>query len=351
MQLAEFHQQQGGVVAPDGIPLHFGDQTAEYRAIFDSAVLLDRSHEGRLALNGRDRFELMQRMSTNDLLNMGAGEGRATVFTDPNARIIDRVMVYNRDSQALVITEPGRGAAVQTYLQRNIFFNDDVQVAPFNDSTQHLALHGAQADTIVGKLVEAALELPPLHGIEAQIDGVHVFLARNKPLHGTHWTMIAPANGAVAVWGALTEAGASAAGSLTYNVLRIQSGRPGIGRELSRDYIPLEVGLWDEISFSKGCYTGQEIIARMESRNRLAKVMVTLELDAAVNAPADIIDADRSVGKLTSSVTTPDGAHIGIGVIKIAQAHTGQTVVVGESSVTATVTGLAAVPPPMAQQS
>src|SRR5690606_27230476 len=117
---------------------------------------------------------------------------------------------------------------------------------------------------------------------------------------------IAPVESADRVWTALLAAGADhglqPAGSLTYNVLRIRAGRPGVGRELSADYLPLEVGLWDEISFNKGCYTGQEIIARMESRSRLAKTIVTLALDALVEAPAPISIDEREVGTLTSSV-------------------------------------------------
>ncbi len=135
------------------------------------------------------------------------------------------------------------------------------------------------------------------------------------------------------------------AGSLTYNTLRIRAGRPAAGHELSTDFIPLEAGLWDEVSFTKGCYTGQEIIARMESRNRLAKTMVKLSLSQMVEAPAPLFHEGKTVGTLTSSVTSPDGEFFGIGFVKTTLAEEGQQFTVGESTIEASISALAGVQP------
>ncbi|MFN8450338.1 MAG: hypothetical protein U0521_17565 [Anaerolineae bacterium] len=135
------------------------------------------------------------------------------------------------------------------------------------------------------------------------------------------------------------------AGSLTYNVLRIRAGRPGVGRELSTEYLPLEVGLWDEVSFTKGCYTGQEIIARMESRGKLAKTIVALALDGWAEAPAKISLEGREIGVMTSSVRTPDGELVGIGVVKLAAAQPGADVLVADG-IAARITGLPGAQPP-----
>jgi len=127
------------------------------------------------------------------------------------------------------------------------------------------------------------------------------------------------------------------AGSLTYNTLRIRAARPA-RRELNSDYIPLEIGLWDEIHFAKGCYTGQEIIARMDSREKLAKTIVALDLSEWVQAPSDITLDGKSIGKLTSSVQAPTGDYFAIAVIKTQAIVKGTSVMVG--SVRATVLGL-----------
>ncbi len=120
----DLYQAQGATLANDGIPLHFGDQRREYRAALDAAVLMDRSHEGRFEISGRDRLDLMHRISTNDLLSLSDGAGRPTIFTNPNARILDRALVFNRGDRALVHRRAGarRSAAplpsAQHLLQR-----------------------------------------------------------------------------------------------------------------------------------------------------------------------------------------------------------------------------------------
>jgi aminomethyltransferase len=117
-----------------------------------------------------------------------------------------------------------------------------------------------------------------------------------------------------------------------------------VGRELSTDYIPLEIGLWDEVSFSKGCYTGQEIIARMESRHKLAKTIVQLTLDQPVETPAALTLDGREVGALTSCAAAPDGLVYGIGVVKLAAAVRGT--VLKAAGAQATILQLAGAQPP-----
>lgn len=351
MTLKEAQEQSGAVLAPDGIPLHFGDQRAEYQAGLKSVVLMDRSHEGRLELTGRDRFEIIQRTSTNDVLNMPVGAGRATIFTNPTGRILDRITLYNRGDTAIALTEPGRGPAVQQYIQRQIFFNDDLRLTDLAPTTRLFVLHGPEADTVIREWLGAGADTPLNPSYAIQYGGLTFFAGQRKPLSGSHWALLVDNSQAEALWQQVTQAiqavGGCLAGSLTYNALRIRAGRPGVGRELTTDYIPLEAGLWDEVSFSKGCYTGQEIIARMESRNKLAKTLVMLKLDAPLEAPAELTSEGRAVGTLTSSVTTPLGEHLGMGFIKLPQAIPGQVLMVmaGERQLRTEVTALAGAQP------
>jgi len=351
MNLQELYQQSGATVATDGIPLHFGDQQAEYEAALNAAVLMDRSHEGRLETSGRDRLEIIQRISTNDVTHMASGEGRPTILTSPTGRIIDRLVAYNHGEKALVTTEPGRGQAVREYLQRQIFFNDDMRIQDLGESTKQFTLHGPKAEAIVQLFASDAGKQPYLECVNASVTGTEVIFLKRKPLVGTQWTIIIPNEKAVEVWQTLlkegNKLGLMPAGSLTFNVLRIQSGRPGVGRELSTDFIPLEAGLWDEVSFKKGCYTGQEIIARMESRNKLAKTMVTLKLSEMIESPAPLRLDGKEIGTLTSSVITPRGEAIGIGFVKVPAAEPGQAFTIGDKPVRAEILTLAGAQPPV----
>lgn len=339
--LADYHRAAGAVVAADGIPQTYSTVSGEYQATQNSAILLDRSHEGRVRLVGADALALIQRTSTNDVLKLTAGQGCATVFINPVGRILDRVEVWHQGEGVLLLAGPGRGAALRAYVQQNIFFRDKIIASDVTTETAQLALHGATADAIAEALVTHASSLPVFHTLTGTLNDVPFTIGRAKPLMGAHFRLVCAAEQAAALWAgilALGQAhGLQAGGSLVYNVLRIESGTPAAGRELSGDYIPLEVGLWDEVSFAKGCYTGQEIIARMESRGKLAKTLVKFRLSAALDAPADLTADGKRVGTLTSSVTTPDGAHYGVGFVKPDSAEADLIFQVANSPITAQI--------------
>jgi tRNA-modifying protein YgfZ len=328
-QLRERYLELGATLAPDGIPLHFGDLLGEYQAALDAAVLLDRSHEGRIEIAGKDRFDLLSRISTNDTLGMAADEGRPTIFTNANARILDRLVIFNRESHLLGSAGPGRGQWMVNYLQKNIFFGDDVQVNLINARTYQFALHGPLAGQILATFDPTLAEQTLYQGQTVEIAGASVYVMRLKPFVEDRRVLVMPLEAARAMFDALLDAGEpyglKSSGGLTYNTLRIRAGRPGMGTELSGEHIPLEVGLWDEISFNKGCYTGQEIIARMESRERIARTIVRLKPAQPLNAPVELLHEGKKAGRVTSCVQAPDGDIYAIGVVKTNAAEPGAT--------------------------
>ena len=348
-ELAQYHESLGARLAPDLIPLDYGDPAAEYQAALSGAILLDRSHEGRILLTGPDRFDLVNRMSTNDLSAMKLYQGKPTVFTNSNARILFRASCYSLASGLLLVSEAGQGAALASYLRRNIFFGDDVKVKDSSAETAQFALHGQRSSAALSALVPEAEAIAPLDCSESETEFGSLICARRKSICGDHWILIVPRDSAVALHRRLLQSGTGAglqgAGSLTYNSLRIRSGRPA-GPELSAAYIPLEVGLWDEISFSKGCYTGQEIIARMESRGRLAKILVKLKLSSMRPAPAPIFAGDKEVGLLTSSAQSAADQLHALGVVRLANAGAGSALAIGPRRAEARVLAYAAAPPP-----
>lgn len=337
MTLQAIHESYGAMLAQDGIPLHYGDLLDEYEAALNTAILLDRSHEGRVQLFGDSRFDILNRMSTNKMIEMNADEGRATIFTTPTARIIDRIVAYNRDDHLLMITEPGRGDWLRSYLQKNIFFGDDARLADVTSVTNMFSLHGTKADAVMQSLGVNPNAISPMYGTQFEIDGATIYAVRRKEVTGSHWSITVSQRDAVTIYEIILSVGQQhdliPAGSLTYNTLRIRAGRPA-RPELNPDYIPLEVGLWDEVHFAKGCYTGQEIIARMESRAKLAKTIVALDMAEFVPAPTDITVDGRSIGKLTSSVEAPSGEIFAIALIKTSALTIGAEVSVNGKTAT-----------------
>ncbi len=346
--LAQWHLSLGARLAADHIPLDYGDQAAELAAAKSGAILLDRSHEGRILLRGRDCLALPNRMSTQDLVSLSVGQGAPTIFTNANARILFRALCLRTDAGLLLISEAGGGAALAAYLRRSIFFGDQVTIEDRSAETAQFALHGRAADRVAAALSAGSTALTMYANIQTDSEFGALTLARRKSICGDHWLVICPAESAAALHGRLLQLGEEQrlrpAGSLTYNSLRIHSGQPA-GLELSADYLPLEVGLWDEVSFNKGCYTGQEIIARMESRARLAKTLVRVALSSYVPAPATVLAKGSLAGKLTSSAQAANGEIYALAVLKVAFAAPDTELEVGENQVPARVIDYAGAQP------
>ncbi len=314
----------GGVA----VPRHFGEAAGEYTAAQQGVVVIPRSHEGRVRAIGRDRLDLLHRMSTNSLNDLPVGQARATVLTTAIARMVDVLWVLNRGETALALTSVGRATAVRRWLAGYIFYNDQVKFEDAGASLGQLGLYGPRAAEAAEALLPGAGALAPNHFIEQ--DGVIAW--RGRPLAGEGFTLIAPAEQAPVLWERALAAGAIPAGEDAFQMLRLQAGLPYVGHELTEDYIPLEANMWDAVSFSKGCYIGQEIIARMESRGKLARRLLGLKLAAPVAQGAEV-RVGAATGALAGTVTTagvlPDHGPVALAYLKTSQAVVGTNVVVG----------------------
>lgn len=300
-----------------------------YDAAHESAVLAAHEERGMLLLTGQTRLELINRMSTQAVTGLKSGEGAATVLTTDIGRIIDRVILYATSDSVYVLTGDGHAAALARYFMRNIFFNDDVRVQDITAETAVFGVYGPRAAEMLAAAGFAEVDFPLHHWRQSEIGGATAYIHRADPVTDDSYLVTASATDREAVWGALSAAGLVPIDEPSYDYLRIEAGLPRFGRELSLDYIPLETGLWDDVSFSKGCYTGQEIIARMESRGKLAKRLVGLRPGAPVEAGAEITAGGRSVGTITSAADGPAGL-LALGYVKTAALSEGAELAVGD---------------------
>ncbi len=296
-----------------------------YDETLTAATIRDDQSIGRMWLRGKDRAALLHRLSTNDIERLRPGQGARTALLTPIGRTIDLLTVYALDDALLLLTSPGQGAAVFGLLKRNIFFNDQVTIEPAARSHALLTLYGPLAAAILRAEIR-----PDLHHHWAhELAGQSVLAAQTLGLHGGAFNLLIPADGLAAARGALAEAGATPLDDAAYDALQVEMGYGAFGRELSQEYIPLETGLLDAISFTKGCYVGQEIIARMESRGRLAKLLRGVRFDGELPEPGPILMDGANAGQLTSVVVSPRFGPIGLGYIKTALAEPGGPVAVG----------------------
>ncbi len=311
-----------------------GTTLATYQAVMTGAAVYDENAYGRIRMRGKSSADLLHRLSTNDIVKLQPGQGARTVVTTPIGRIMDVLTVYARENELLLVTGPGQGGPVFSHLRKNIFFNDQVTLEPLARSHAQLALYGLQAAALLEQLFQESFADLPLYSSRVVTFGdTEVVVGRQLPLGEAGFRLLVPAESSERVQVALREAGAAELDAPTFDVLRVEQGYGANGRELSLEYIPLETGLVDAISFSKGCYVGQEIIARMESRNRLAKQLRGLKLTRDGQQPSadeiapltagttKLVVDGKDAGDLTSVVVSPRYGSIGLAYVRSAHAE------------------------------
>jgi aminomethyltransferase len=299
-----------------------------YAAAHSAAVVVEHAARGMLYLTGATRLELINRMSTQAVDKLRSGEGAATVLTTDIGRIIDRPILYATSDGVYVLIGEGHAPALARYFMRNIFFNDDAQVRDISAETAVFGVYGPRAAGMLAAAGFPEVEIPLHHWRQAEIGGVTAYVHRADPLVGDGYFVTTGTDGREAVMSALLAAGLTPIDDAAYDYLRIEAGRPRYGRELALDYIPLEADLWADVSFSKGCYIGQEIIARMESRGKLAKRLVRLRPAAPIEAGAEISAGGRAVGTITSAADGPGGP-VALGYVKTSALNEGAALAVG----------------------
>lgn len=245
---------------------------------------------GRLRVTGADRAAFLHNMTTNDIKSLAVGAGCSAAIVNQRGQLLDRVDVYATGDALLVFTGPERAEADLAWLDRYVI-TEDVQLADL------------AADTAVYTLVGPVAGLPDLaeHGTAtAALAGQTVEVFRTDDLLGPAHLLLAPRAAAPALEAALRAGGAAPGDAETYERLRIGAGLPGWGREVTEARNPWEARLDRSISLKKGCYLGQEIVARLNAYDKVQRYMVGLALDGAPPVGATLLMDDTAVGELTS---------------------------------------------------
>jgi aminomethyltransferase len=285
-----------------------------YQAALGGCLVVEHEAPGLLRLEGANGLDFLQRMSTNELTSLAPGGMCGTVLTTAIGRTVDVVQILHQPGDLLLLTTPGRAAVVREWLNRYIFFNDDVQIATVAPTSSLHGIYGPGSAAVVEEIVGAATA--PGSFLEF---GQGQLWATTLPLPGFQ---------ILAEGGMMTGARQSwerhsfgPSGLLAYEAIRVERGVPAVGKEIDDDVIPLEVGLWDLVSFSKGCYIGQEVIARMESRSRIARGLVGLRMDRVVEMPQQVLLGGQAIGRATSAALSPRFGPIGLALVRAAAAE------------------------------
>jgi tRNA-modifying protein YgfZ len=329
--LQALQQTQGATLNAEGRPITFGNDDAALKAAHQGVALCDRSHWGVLQLTGDDRLRFIHNQTTNHFAQRQPGEGCDTVFVTSTARTIDLTTVYVTEESLLILTSPGQDQRLMAWMDRYIFPADQVSLTNLTGEIAIFSLLGPDSQTLVQHL-GANLNLNDTYGQHQVVDfdGSSIRVALGSGLALAGYTLLVPASEASQVWQKLVTLAALPAGEQVWQYLRVQQGRPTPQAELTDDYNPLEAGLWQTISFDKGCYIGQETIARLNTYQGVKQQLWGIQLNHTVEAGSPILVDGAKVGLVTSVVATPLGA-LALGYIRTKAGGAGLTVTVGST--------------------
>lgn len=308
--LWQAHKAAGALFAPHQgrlAPRRYGPVSIEYQRLTTDAGLSDRSYVGRLRVMGKDALDLLNRLSTNDLMGLVPGSGGATILTTNKGRIIDRLVVLHMNDSVLLLTSPRTRTEVARWIDTYTFL-EDARVEDATEGTAVLSVSGPNSalrlDTLMGGNLEG---LPLYHWRALSVAGMPVTAVHTDPVGLPGYDLIASTEHAPRLWEHLRDSGIPPVGHAALEMVRVERGVPLQGRELTQEFNPLEAEQWDAVSFAKGCYVGQEVVARLSTYDKVQKHLVLLKVDGrGAVPPGAVVQADgQRVGSVTSAACPP----------------------------------------------
>ena len=328
---------------------HFTDPCQEHRTVRQGVGVIDLSHRGRLRLTGSDRAAYLHRIISNDVEGLLVGEGNyATILTN-RGKIIADMKVYVFEDSIGIETNAETTSILYQELDKYLIA-DDVTIEDFTERTGAVGVHGPKSAELLQEVYGFDVgDLPEYHSIVDEIDGRCIVCVRANETGEVGYNLCAASESMEWLWDTILTKGrafsAEPVGLTALNSLRIEAGIPRYGAELGDSVFPLEAELEGAISFEKGCYIGQEIVARMQYRGHPNRLLRGFEItsDAPPQSGDRLFDGDKEIGWLTSAVVSPTlGKTIGMGYVRTAFTDEGSQVEVqtAGSRVDATVRAL-----------
>jgi tRNA-modifying protein YgfZ len=324
--IAPTPQPHGGTldIAGQDVVLVYADAIAEYEALRSGAIVVDRSHRGRLRVFGEKGGEALTGLVTNDVLAMQPGDGKYGAALTAKGRIIADIRVFASPGSYLVDTSarawPGFLAMMRKYV--------NPRVAGYRDESHALrdiGIFGADARHIVAGLTgiapEALESMVPYRHVGATIGDATVSVVRSPDIGVEGYDLLVPFEIFEQVWSSALKAGAVPAGLAAWEIARVEAGRPEWGIDIDDSTIPQEANFDDleAISYTKGCYIGQEVVARVHFRghvNRHLRGLRASSNDAPPTGAQLADDEGNHVGDVRSSVASPRLGGLAIGMVR-----------------------------------
>ena len=311
------------------LPFVYSTFKEEYISATKTVGLIDRSYVGRLKVTGSDGLDLLNRLSTNKLDYLELHCGSYTVLTSNKGRIIDLLFVLNLPDHQLVISSPDNRQKVIEWMDFYTF-TEDVKVTDSTENTAMLSIVGPFAPKLIRELFN--LDVNSLRSNESVFTNtgiIDALLIRTDFLNTVGYDLVIRNEEAGLLWQECLDSGAKYSlqpiGMKALEVIRIERGIPSYGKDISEENNPLEANLSHAISFNKGCYIGQEVVARLDTYDKVKRTLVGLSSrDNNLIAGSELLLDGKRVGMVTSAQESPVlGKSVGLGYVKKSTAIAG----------------------------
>lgn len=313
-----------GEIGGRSVVLSYAGVATEYEALRHNAIVIDRSHRGRMRLSGATAAEMLTGLVTNDVTALVPGQGQYAAALTPKGKIIADLRLLREDDSFLIDVPPraseGWMATVRKYV--------NPRLAPYKDESatlRDLGVFGVSARLVVGEMTGVSSTalgvLPPYSHVAVEIDGARVVVARMPDLELEGFELFVRAETYEVLWQLALAAKATPAGLETWEIARVEAGRPEWGVDIDESTLTQEANL-DElhaISYTKGCYTGQETVARVHFRGHVNRHLRGLRAvgPEPPERQAALFDATgKHVGDVRSTAASPRLGGIAIGMVR-----------------------------------
>lgn len=313
-----------GDVGGRSVVLAYGSVSAEYDALHGRAAVFDRSHRGRLRVKGPRAVEMVTGLVTNDVASLAPGQGCYAAALTAKGKIVADLRIFVEEDGVLVDAPPRAAAAWTAMIKK--FVNP--RVAPYADesaSLRDIGIFGATARHVLSELTgvpaPALAALAPYAHMSVEVDGVAARIARVPDLDVEGFELIVPTDAFTPLWTRAVAAGATPAGLEAWDIARVEAGRPEWGVDMDDNTIPQEANFdaLHAISYTKGCYVGQETVARVHFRGHVNKHLRGVRgagIDP-IHAGATLHDeSGAQVGDVRSAVRSPRLGAIALAMIR-----------------------------------
>ena len=307
--LIELQQASGGLVredastADDLTVVHFGDPAAEFLAATEDAALFDLSNRTQIEITGSDRHQFLHNFCTNDIKGLEPGRGCEAFLLNVKGRVLGHVFVFNCEQSLWLESAAGSSESLMAHLDRYII-TEDVQLHDRTAEYAELLISGPNSLKSL-QSVGIVCELSLLNCVLVDFDGQHLQIRHVDWLNSVGFLLSMQNHIAPEIWRRLIDTKVQTAGEVVFHALRIEAGMPIYGRDITDGNLAQEVARNRQaISFTKGCYLGQEPVARIDAMGHVNRELRGLRIDAESVPPvgaAVISEDEKEIGGITSS--------------------------------------------------